>query len=294
MKIHMKSTPIQLNLHEHDAKKKTKTWFATFKGRNAEVLSYRASKKKNWFEYSLHRGEYEENGDIKHVSPHVCKGDLPEQYENSYRKMKMRAVRVQRRMHGQGTFVYEAGDVYKGGWNLGHAHGEGKSYQEFGNYEGGHVKGHKEGHGHMQFCNGDSYTGEMGHKTMHEPARIEGREYSFGLPHGAGAYTFTDGSKYEGQFLRGAITGQGKYTGSDGEVKEGEFLDGELHGRGRHITMQGAKTEGNFVQGRLTGFGSFVDPRRNSTTDKYTGEWLRGHFHGLGQFTFMNGDNYYG
>ena len=85
--------------------------------------------------------------------------------------------------------------MYKGGWELGEAHGVGKSFQVFGNYEGEHSKGLREGIGKFTFANGDMYEGEVGCTPQHTVSLVRGHEYSFGLPHGRGTMTFTDGSK---------------------------------------------------------------------------------------------------
>ena len=295
----MNRQPIELREQSHEEKLGIKVWLVGFRGPNADVLGHRACHKKDWHEVQLCRGYYPKKDDPRYtgedmrVPSFAIQGDLPsEDYETG--KVNMRRVAVRRFMHGKGTFVYGAGDVYKGEWHLGNAHGAGKSFQVFANYEGGHYKGHKQGSGKFTFCNGDTYEGEVGCESQHEPARIEGREYCFGLPHGRGTYTFADGSRHEGTFVNGQMTGPGKYTGSDGEIVEGNFRRGLLHGPGpnKRITARGAKFEGEFFNGQMHHKATWRNPRRG--LERYIGDWWRGRMHGRGQYTFKNGDNYYG
>ena len=291
----IKTQPIELYCDSHDEKRKIKTWFAKFRGKNAEVLGHRCVHKKNWYEITLSAGFYPDKADPRagkesKIEAFACVGDLPVEYLEG--EVKMRGVRVRRLMHGEGTFVYGEGDVYKGKWHMGHAQGHGKSFQVFGNYEGEHLEGHKSGTGTFTFANGDRYTGEVGHATQHEASRIEGLEYCFGNPHGVGTYMFADGSKYEGEFYQGNMTGKGKYTGSDGEIQEGRFAGGVLEGPGKHITAQGARYEGLFERGSLHHKGTYSNPRRKQ--EMYAGDWDNGLKHGYGHYRFSNGDNYFG
>ena len=46
-------------------------------------------------------------------------------------------------------------------------------------------------------------------------------EFKDGEPNGQGTYTFSDGSKYEGEFKVGIAKGQGTFAHPDGESMKG-------------------------------------------------------------------------
>ena len=52
---------------------------------------------------------------------------------------------------------------------------------------------------------------------------------------GFGALTFSDGNRYEGQFVNDKREGLGKYFWRDGRVYDGHWKDGKQHGRGTYF-----------------------------------------------------------
>ena len=50
--------------------------------------------------------------------------------------------------------------------------------------------------------------------------------------HGYGRALFVDGSRYEGQWVAGAVSGRGSLVLGNGDAYEGEFLGGAQHGIG--------------------------------------------------------------
>lgn len=52
---------------------------------------------------------------------------------------------------------------------------------------------------------------------------------------GKGTFTWTDGTKYKGEFRENEITGKGQYIWADGSTYEGEVLNGLRHGKGKYI-----------------------------------------------------------
>jgi hypothetical protein len=74
-----------------------------------------------------------------------------------------------------------------------------------------------------------------------------------------GAYTYSDGSKYVGEWKYNKRSGQGVATFSDGDKYIGEFLDGEFNGQGTYFFSNGEKQVGQFKDGKLNGKASKVN-----------------------------------
>jgi len=66
---------------------------------------------------------------------------------------------------------------------------------------------------------------------------------------GNGTYTWTNGSKYEGEWKEGKQDGQGTLTSPSGYKYEGEWKDGRPNGRGTEIFPDGSKGIGEFRDG---------------------------------------------
>tara|TARA_B100001142_G_scaffold296659_1_gene318503 strand:- start:113 stop:544 length:432 start_codon:yes stop_codon:yes gene_type:complete len=77
-----------------------------------------------------------------------------------------------------------------------------------------------------------------------------------------GAYTFTDGEKYVGEWQDDKRHGQGTYTFANGDKYVGEHLDGLQDGQGTYTFADGTQ---------------------------YVGEWQDNKRHGQGTYTFANG-----
>lgn len=86
---------------------------------------------------------------------------------------------------GFGTFKYESGEVYSGGFRSGKRHGYGEMlYKDGSMYSGYFFRDFKYGKGIMNFSNGDKYEGN----------------FSKGNPDGQGMYLFSGGESFEGKF----------------------------------------------------------------------------------------------
>ena len=104
-------------------------------------------------------------------------------------------------MHGRGIDTHRSGDVYEGEWD----------------------RGYREGRGTMR----------KGPRTRTAWRVYEG-EWSFSHPSGRGAFTYADGSVYEGE-VRGYTgdgwpSGRGTFTYPDGRVSEGVWRMGAWGG----------------------------------------------------------------
>ena len=106
--------------------------------------------------------------------------------------------------------------------------------------------------------------------------------------HGKGVMTWTNGSKFEGEFCKGRRR-KGTYTYSDGSIYKGEYLDDLRHGKGVMTWTNGSKFEGEFCKGNLKK-GTYTYPDGAI----YKGEYLNDLRHGKGVMTFPNGSIYEG
>lgn len=98
-------------------------------------------------------------------------------------------------VNGNGTYVYDTGDTYKGPFK----------------------NGLREGSGTMRYANGDIYNG-----SYVSDKRV-----------GEGTYTFANGDEYKGEFRDGLRGGQGTYTWTeDSAMFKGEFAEDGQQGKG--------------------------------------------------------------
>ncbi len=84
-----------------------------------------------------------------------------------------------------------------------------------------------------------------------------------GEPHGQGVFSFNDGGRYEGSFVKGAFTGKGKMTytfPTSGYRYEGDFVNGNRHGKGVYTFPSGIRYEGNFADNDIHGYGTKYAP----------------------------------
>ena len=214
--------------------------------------------------------------------------------------------------NGQGTFAFDGGDTYVGGWVNGQMHGQGtytwkngeKFVGEFKNnktngrgvrtwpngnrYEGQEKDGVKDGFGTLSFANGEKYVGEFkndktngrGVRTWANGERYEGQEKD-GLKDGFGTLTFANGEKFVGEFKNDKTNGRGVRTWASGARYEGEEKEGLKDGFGTLTLANGEKFVGRFKNDKIDGSGEYTWPNG----DRYVGEYAQGKRSGLGLFT---------
>ena len=68
--------------------------------------------------------------------------------------------------------------------------------------------------------------------------------------HGDGAYKWTNGDHYEGDFVENQREGHGRFDARNGDVYVGEFKGNEMAGHGIYRFADGAEYEGEFRDGR--------------------------------------------
>jgi hypothetical protein len=69
-------------------------------------------------------------------------------------------------------------------------------------------------------------------------------EWKDGSEHGQGTYTWVAGDQYVGEHKKGMAHGQGTYTFANDDQYVGEFKDGLYHGQGTLTYADGSKDEG--------------------------------------------------
>uniref|UniRef100_A0A7S2DHM1 MORN repeat-containing protein 5 n=1 Tax=Haptolina brevifila TaxID=156173 RepID=A0A7S2DHM1_9EUKA len=109
---------------------------------------------------------------------------------------------------------------------------------------------------------------------------------------GEGAFTFADGSKYDGSWIKteeGGLKRHGRGVFKDGPAEEqtyeGEWVDDMMQGRGTFRYVSGAKYEGEFLGNKYHGHGIFLFPDGAA----YEGPFQENQMHGHGKFTDAQG-----
>ena len=228
--------------------------------------------------------------------------DMEEEQEDEYHGDMVNGKR-----EGHGTMNYTNQDQYVGEWHNNKREGMGRFYSAMQyEYTGGWKADKKEGHGTMIWETeaDDSrvrYIGEFHQDVMQGHGMVEyfngdryEGEFYLSMPHGKGKFFFNQEdysrSVYEGDMKEGRIEGHGVLTYIDGDRYEGEFLEGLCHGIGKTTYMSGGYYEGEHKHGLLDGRGVEVD----EIGDRYEGEWHDGVKEGRGKMVYANGDQYDG
>jgi hypothetical protein len=89
--------------------------------------------------------------------------------------------------------------------------------------------------GVLTFSNGSRYIGE----------------FNEGMPNGQGKLIFTNGAQYEGEVQDGVPSGRGAYLYGNGMHYAGQFLNGLPNGKGTLTLPDGSQFTGEFKDGKL-------------------------------------------
>lgn len=116
------------------------------------------------------------------------------------------------------------------------------------------------------------------------------RARSSGLYELAGAATFANGDRYEGQFLNDRAHGQGVQWYASGDRYEGLFSAGVQSGAGTYHYASGDRYVGSFAGGLRDGAGV----HHFTSGDRYEGAFRAGELVGQGALSYANGDRYVG
>jgi adenylate kinase family enzyme len=149
------------------------------------------------------------------------------------------------------------------------------------------------------------------HGTTYEGGLQDGKY------HGHGRQKFVNGAKFVGTFSDGKREGQGKYQDAEGNIYTGMYSRGLCHGKGTRTWPNGREYVGRWIQNEATGRGietipvkikieppptpegedepaeppepTYIDGKR-----VYTGDFLKGTYHGTGLMEYETGDAYEG
>jgi hypothetical protein len=209
---------------------------------------------------------------------------------------------------GQGVRVYSNGGKYVGHFSDGEVHGEGMMlYANGDQYVGNFHRGHLSGRGVLKYVRGDVYDGH----------------FMSGFFFGEGKYTWSDGGYYDGEYksyklnkatlleaplCNGFRNGFGLRVFTNGSRYQGQWVDDKMDGHGNLAGAGGGKYEGKFHNGFRTGLGreqygntmgaKFLCPmgywHKGDGFCVYMGEWLRDHWHGEGEYRCCDGKIYRG
>jgi len=120
-------------------------------------------------------------------------------------------------------------------------------------------------------------------------------EWKDGEMKGQGTLTFSQesewpGDNYVGEFKDNKYNGQGTYNYANGNKYVGEYKDFEKHGQGTFTWLNGEKYIGEWKDGKPHGQGTKTWPEGHI----YVGEWKDNKRNGQGTLTWADGDNYVG
>ncbi len=199
---------------------------------------------------------------------------------------------------GTGKVTWASGDVFEGGLVKGQRQGVGTMVWANGQtYTGDWVQDKATGQAKVHFFNGNEYEGQVmdgkpqgvGRMQYVAGDQFEG-QFTQGDPDVRGVYVWRNGQRYEGSWKNTRPNGQGKLKFATGNVYEGQVVDGVPQGQGRMVFTGGEIYEGQLRHGEPDGEGSFIWP----SGDRYVGQWQAGKKHGRGVFTWKGGQRWEG
>jgi len=198
----------------------------------------------------------------------------------------------QNEFHGKGVLVYANGDRYEGDFRHDQPNGQGiYAFHDGDRYEGAFVNGRFEGEGTMYYRDGSRFTGFWSNSKKHGAGvfyAANGRsfsgEWSMGemveqeadltntpapatttstkqtlrncnleyCADGTGAFTYSDGSRYEGEFHNGLPAGHGTVFYANGNRYEGEWHNDVPHGVGTLYYADGRTIRAHWYYGKAT------------------------------------------
>ncbi|CAI2384134.1 unnamed protein product [Moneuplotes crassus] len=163
-------------------------------------------------------------------------------------------------------------DIFKGQHNGLNAQGHGVCFTRTNNLIEGIFKENTltKGIAKILYSNGEYFSGEV----------TQG-----GLKNGKGTYYYSNGDRYDGQFLNDKRIGNSRLIFDDKSEYIGQFIDDEADGHGIYTDPQG---------NRYMSISETMDRTSDHHQDGGSGHFLRGRLYGKGEIHFKNGDHYSG
>ena len=164
-----------------------------------------------------------------------------------------------------GSIAFDNGDIYNGDFTDGRFNGWGdyrhndNSHKNEWRFNGIFEDGQSEGGTFYLGSNTVRYEKDRTVDTLTGQTWSYSGSFNEHGQKGIGSFTFADGSKYTGGFLRGLADGEGRYVDAAGNiVYAGTFKNGLFEGQGIYNSPEGWSYKGSFKAGLFDGAGLIV------------------------------------
>jgi len=127
----------------------------------------------------------------------------------------------------------------------------------------------------LSFADGATYIGDLN---------------AVGQLEGQGRMSWTNGDKYDGEFVAGLMHGKGEFVSTYSGTYKGDYVSGRMEGRGLLAYPDGSRYEGEFLGNKFQGKGTLTSPHG----DIYQGDFEKNKMHGSGKWVFADKSIYIG
>lgn len=211
--------------------------------------------------------------------------------------------------NGQGIYTYSNGSKYEGNFKDGSKDGRGiLTYPNGTKYRGEWKNDKKDGQGTYTNIQGYKFGGEWISGTLNGEKSIADLDKLSGSDARLDNQTIVSifGSVYKGQALNGKPDGYGTRTWSEPTKYVGEWKEGKFHGQGKYTNRYGREFSGKWVNDRLDGNSTnhlrqiskndhwLANQVKETSVGTYRGYTLNRSPHGNGTFTYIDGSKYTG
>ena len=165
------------------------------------------------------------------------------------------------KLKGYGEYHRNDGSIYKGLFNEGLPHGNGKEEFYDGSFFEGYYLNGKKKYGIFEWKDGSKYQGD----------------FENDLFNGKGLYIWSNNKKYDGNWKEGKMNGNGKLTYYDGSYYEGEFVNGKKCGKGKYFWNKDIYYDGSWKNEKQNGFGIYCKNGKIIRGVWYDGKLISGY-----------------
>eukprot|EP00347_Sterkiella_histriomuscorum_P023389 403334820 len=207
--------------------------------------------------------------------------DLQKYYSTYTENQKLKG----RMKNGQGIGFLENGDIFSGQWKDGKRDGFGScKFFKGGYYKGQWVNDQILGEGVLVIIDGLTIGGKFKENGM----VVAGQKYQILYPNGE----YFDGQINQQQ----KKNGKGAYFYSNGDFYEGDWVNNKRQGKGKLYMDDGSEYTGDFSNDKVFGEGVFkdADGNRYESSKENKGYFDNGRLQKKGKAFFVNGDIYKG